>query len=123
MELVTYLKFNLFLVLFGARFKEKHDRTFDQGQKYKTEWHQQIPVKSLWVADFRQVTIERSEKKHDGQDGGDPQGHTVSHVIFVHPEHNPAQDYNKYIWKVDLNKVIADASFKWERGCHSWKIP
>lgn len=25
----NYLKFHLFLVLFGARFEEKHDRAFD----------------------------------------------------------------------------------------------
>ena len=96
--------------------KEKHYQAFNQRTEYKAKRNQQIPVQCLWIADFREVTIQRTKKEHDGQNRGDPQRHSVANIVFFHPEHDPAQYNHKDVWEVDLNEKVPDASVKVEGG-------
>ena len=71
---VKYLEFNSFVHFSVCRSscKDKHYEAFNQRTEYKAKWNQQIPVQCLWIADFREVTIQRTKKEHDGQNRGDP---------------------------------------------------
>ena len=117
-----YLAFYLHFMTICFRGINIYDHAFNQRQKYEAERNQQIPVQCLWIADFRQVTIQRTKKEHDGQNCCDPQCHSVTNVILFHPEYNPAEHHNEHCGKVHLDEVVSNSPLERKGDCNRWEI-
>ena len=117
-----YLAFYLLFITICFRGINVYDHAFNQRQKYETERNQQIPVQCLWIADFREVTIQRTKKEHDGQNRSDPQRHSVADVILLHPEYDPAEHHNKHCRKVHLDEVVSNSTLEREGNCNRGEV-
>lgn len=106
------------LALAHLSVKSEDQQAHYQRREHEDERSHEIPVDRLRVAYSWHRTVTRPEQEDNREHGRDSEGDSVSYVVTIHPEHDPAHYDHDYARYIEIDQIITDSPAECECDDH-----